>query len=990
MTQFSWHSRALLKGSAATIALTAAMLAVPAHAQQPAEMAEATTSGDTIIVTGTRIARPNLEQSSPVSVVGAEEITFQAPNSAEDLLRNLPVTTPSIGAQTNNGSDGSARVNLRGLGTNRNLVLLNGRRVTPRGTDNVVDLNIIPLAIVERADVLTGGAVTVYGADAVAGVVNFITRRDFAGADITTSYGITERGDGASFRIDATLGANFDDGRGNAVFSIGYTDTSPVLQGDRAIGTFARQSTRCAAFQRPLGCSPFNDTTQGFPQGSPTAAPASIGSPFSGRVTEDGTQFADDRQNDYNFNPLNLFQSPLERWSLFGAARYEISPAIELYSEAMFVKTTVEINLAPAGVFGSTVQVPLNSPFLSAQQRQFLCERAVGAPGGLPAGADCGAAIAAGTPVTVGVLRRFVEAGPRVNTFTTNYFNATVGARGGITDSLNWDISATYGESDRQDERIAWGLLSRVRQGVAGCPAGSAQGCVPINLFGPVGSITPEMLNFIDVPTYSFTNTRYTSALGFISGDLGFASPLAAEPIGVAVGAEYRRYEASSGGDGTSRIPGEVLGAGAAALPIVGSYNSKEFFAELNVPLITDRPFFHNLTVDGGVRYADYTTSGGVWTWKVGGSWAPVPDFKVRGTYVRAVRAPNIAELFQPQVTALTSRPNDPCQGTVAEITARGANFPQLCLAQLALVGAPASLLGTIQPPAAGQIQSTQGGNPNLDPETARTITVGGAITPSFVPGLAVTLDYFNIRVTDAITTPSQSDVIDGCFSPNPNQAFCSQIFRDPLTGRLSGPAETTFGPVLALSNLGTIKTSGFDLGASFRQDFGAVRFNGSFNGTWTREFLFQATPLSINRQCAGFYSVSCGTPQPKFASTLRTTFSFGQTDVSVFWRHFSSTRVEPVAPSPQLPVGTPTTAGPSNIVDAYQRISPYDYFDLSLRQQVGTNLTLTFTVLNLLDKDPPDVGNTIAGPAANSGNTFPTLYDPLGRRFNVGLNLRF
>jgi iron complex outermembrane recepter protein len=979
--------RALLASTA--FAGAAGLAATPVFAQsaQPVEaqpdIIESPTTG-AIVVTGSRIARPNLEQSSPVSVVDAQEISLSQPVSAEEFLRDLPGTTPSIGPAVNNGSDGSARVNLRGLGSNRNLVLLNERRVTPRGTDGVADLNIIPVALIERVDVFTGGASTVYGADAVAGVVNFITRRDFAGIDMQANFGITERGDGATIRVDLTTGANFDDGRGNAVFSVNYSKTDPVLQGARDIGTFSRQSTRCSAFQRTIGCTAFNDTTQGFPQGSATAVPATIFFPtlFPVGARAEGGAFVPGNA-DYNFQPINVFITPLERWSLFGQARYEISPAIEVYTEGFYVNTNVLQQIAPAGIFGNTLQVPLNNQFLTPTMRQQLCTATNIA--------NCGAAIAAGQEITMQVGRRFVEAGPRLNEFQTHVFQATAGARGPLTPTLNWDISGQYGESSRKDSRTGWGLLSRAQQAVRGCPAGSAAGCVPLNLFGPAGSITPQMIAFLDVPTFNFVETQFATAQAIVSGDIGWASPLAVEPVGIALGLEYRRYAAQSAGDATSRIPGEVLGSGAAALPISGEYDSREAFAELVVPLIEDRPFFHNLTLEAGARYADYSTSGGNWTYKVGASWMPVRDLKIRGVYARAVRAPNIGELFQPQVTALTSRPNDPCQGTVAEIAARGGNFQQLCLAQLALVGAPAGLLGSIAPPIAGQIQSTQGGNPNLDPEKARTITAGVVITPTFLPGAALTFDYWNIKVTDAISQPSQSDVIDGCFQATPNPAMCSIIFRNPLTGSLSGPADTTFGPVLTLSNLGTILVDGFDLGASYRRDLGFARLNWSFNGTYNRRSEFQATPLSINRECVGYYSVSCGIPTPEYQWNMRTTLSFAETDVSLLWRHLKSVEVEPfIAAADRPPIGTPTNIGPTNIVDAYQRIPAYNYFDLAVQHAISDNMRMTVTVANLFDKDPPDVGNTIAGPAANSGNTFPTVYDALGRRYVVGVNLRF
>lgn len=972
-----------LKLGVGTAALGVALMATPAFAQNTDQVTESVTgtaeadSAGTITVTGTRISNPNLQLSSPVTFVSEDDINFQQPVSIEQVLRNLPATVASIGAQTNNGNNGSARVNLRGLGTNRNVILLNGRRVTPRDTDAVVDLNVIPIALLQRVDVLTGGASTVYGADAVAGVVNFITRSNFTGFDARFAQGITERGDGENFRGDLTMGANFDDGRGNAVLSFSYTKTEPVLQGDRRIGQVARSSVT------------------GAPQGSPTAVPASIDFPFIGRVTADGQGFAAGAQNDFNFNPVNLFQTPQERYSIYTQANYQITPAIEAYAEAMYVKSIVEVNLASSGVFGSTVTTPLNSPFLSAQQRTFLCNSAVGVTGGLPAGTNCANAIAAGTPVTVGVLRRFTEAGPRVQKFETDMFNLTAGLRGKVTNSINWDIHGTYGRSDGTEVRTAWGLLSRVRAGVAGCPAGSPAGCVPFNLFGPEGSITPAMLNYIDVPTRSFRETTFLNISGTIDGDIGVASPIAETPVSFALGAEYRRYSAGSEGDGISRIPGEVLGAGAAALPLGGRFDSREFFLEVVAPLVEDRPFFYNLTLEGGVRYARYSTVGDTWTWKGGGSWSPIPEVKFRGNYTQAIRAPNIGELFQPQVVALTGRTTDPCQGTVAQITARGANFPALCAAQLALVGAPASLLGNIPAPAAGQIQSTQGGNPNLDAETARTLTAGVVFTPRVLDSFSLSIDYFRIKVKDAITLPSQADIIDGCFQATPLPNTCNQTRRNPLTGSLSGPVETTFGPLLALSNLGTIETSGIDVALNAVQNFNFGQLSLGVNATYTIDNYFQATPTSINRECVSFFSAGCTNavnPQPELAINTRLTYTLPSrnTDFSLFWNYIGALEVEPVAPNPQRPLGTPTTQGPAAFLQAYRNIPAFNYFDLSVRQRILDNLTATLTVNNLFDKSPPEVGGQAGGAGPNSGNTFPAVFDPLGRRFVVGVQLTF
>lgn len=943
--------------------------------EQAARQAE----GEVIVVTGSRIARPNLEQSSPVTVVGSEEIGLQQPVSAEEFLRELPGVVPAIGPAVNNGANGSATLNLRGLGTNRNLVLLNERRVVPATLAGVVDLNIIPVALLERVDVFTGGASSVYGADAVAGVVNFITKRDFSGLEANANYGLTERGDGASYRVDLTAGANFDDGRGNAVFSVSRTKTKPVLQGDRDIGLVSRSSNT------------------GLPQGSVAAAPATLLAPFVAAVVPGQDTFAIGQTNNYNFNPLNVFQTPLDRWSIFGQGRYEILPNVEVYSEGFFVRNEVTQQIAPSATFFNAFKLPLNNQFLTAAQQQQLCQAGVDIDPATtgrqaPTADQCAPLITAGTEIDAIVARRFVEAGPRLTSFVTNTYQASVGARGPLTSTLDWNVSAQHGRSERTNTSENQGLFSRFQQSIRGCPAGSDAGCVPINIFGAVGTLQPEAFAFLNVPTFTFVNTRLDAAQAVVSGDLGFGSPLATEPLGIAFGAEYRKYSGGQRGDSISSTPGAVLGAGGAFTTVEGSYNSKEAFVEIVAPLIEDRPFFENLTLEAGYRRSDYSTSGTNSTYKVGGSWTPINDIKMRAVYSRAVRAPNIGELFSPINTVLNNRAIDPCQGTIAQIQARGPNYLALCTEQINRAGSDD--LGAVPAPFAGQINVTGGGNPLLDPEIAKTFTAGVVLQPSFLSGLAVTFDYFNIKIEDAVSSPSQSDIIDGCFSQaDPNFGFCQLIFRNPLTGGLSGDPATTRGPILQSSNLGTIETDGFDLGASYRRNLGFARLNWSLNGTYTKSFTFQALPTSFARECVGFYSVSCDPPQPELTFNMRTTLSFpAGTDVSLLWRHLSKTEVEPrtTCTAASFEPGDVGNCGPAGILPAYQKIPAYNYFDLALQQSIGRTMRMTLTVSNLFDKDPPDVGNTVGSTSFNSGNTYPTVYDALGRRYTVGVNLRF
>ena len=969
----------------ASLALGLAIASAPAFAQQTAA-ADETAAEETIIVTGSRIAGANTQIANPVVAFGAEEIGRQAPTTIEQVLRDLPGSAPGIGQQVNNGNGGVATFNLRGLGENRNLVLLNNRRVVPSTLGGVVDLNIIPIALIERADIFTGGAVTSYGADAIAGVVNFVTKRNFEGVALNSQFGMTERGDGQLFRISGVLGGNFADGKGNVTIGIDYTKVDPVLQGNRQIGQESRAST-CTAAQNaaPGGCAA---ATLGVPQGSITAAPASLQSPlpssgpFADGAQFDGTAIVPGFSN-FNFNPLNLYQTPLDRWSLYAQGQYEVASGIEVYAEGFYTRSRVTTNLAPTGTFSQPFQLPLNNQFLTPTMQSQLCTFA-----GI---ANCGAAVAAGQEITTIISRRFVEAGPRVSSNVSNVLQVTAGIRGKLTSTLNFDLFGQYGEADRRNTSTGNALTDRVQQALRNCPAGSAAGCTPINLFGQPGTITPAMVNFIGFPASTFISTQFESVQGIINGDIGVSSPFADKPIGIAVGAEYRKYSGSQSADSLSATPGAILGAGGAALPFVGSYHSTEVYGELIVPLVSDKPFFHELTVDGGFRYADYNTTGGNWTFKGGVRWAPIPDITLRGAWTRAVRAPNLGELFQPAVVGLNNLAVDPCQGTLGTANA---TVTALCSAQLAAAGVPASRLGTIPAPIAGQVNQTTGGNLGLAPEEATTWTAGVILRPRFLDGFSLTVDWYRVSVTGAITAPTVGDVLNGCFGQaNPNFSLCQLIERNPLTGGLSGDPATTGGIVRQLSNLGFLQNEGIDLTANYMHDFGGWKLNWTLNANHTMKSRFQSQPASFVRECTGFYSVSCDPVLPEWSFNMRTTAIVGAFDASLLWRYISSTSYEPRTIANTLSpgvVGSFGSTNPNTIVGAYRRIPAFHWFDLNFGYDINDNLRLSMLVENLFDRKAPDVGNAIGSTAFNSGNTFPSTYDALGRRYTASIGLRF
>ena len=966
------------------------------------DAAKPDSTGD-IVVTGSLIRDPNLVSASPVTSVGQDEIQLRQSNTAEEILRDLPGAVPSIGSAVNNGNGGASFVDLRGLGSTRNVVLLDGNRIAPAGLAGRVDLNNIPLALVERADTLTGGAATTYGADAVAGVVNFITRSNFSGVDAQISNQITERGDGKYFRGDLTIGGNFDEDKGNVVFSVGYQNSDPVYQGDR-------------------GYSLNNiDSFSGTASGSGTSIPSRFTRPGSAtqQINTDTGALVPTYAL-FNFNPYNIFQTPFRRYNMYGAGHYDISDSIEVYTRGLFSKNTVQTIVAPSGIFSSSLVIPYSNPYLPAAARAQFC-----ASNGLTT-AQCTASAAATSPFladgktanpdfrtfTTTVLRRTTEVGPRISNFSTTIFDYRGGVKVGITDSLKLDVSAGYGESENRQTLQNYVLTSRVRAAVyatntttclANAPGGAASttagsGCVPLNIFGPQGSITSAMIPYITGESTTTIRTSLLQTRALLTGDLPVTSPFASSPIGFAAGAEYRKYFANQRSDTLAQTAGELGGAGGAAPNEDGGYEVTEGYGEINAPLVTDKPFFQSLSLEAGVRYSHYKVFAAnspkynTTTYKGGGAWEPVTGVKLRGTYQRAVRAPNIAELFAPQVTGLTNLASDPCasftnQGARKMATPTG-DLAAVCLAQ----GATQANLANIQDPTGGQANATGGGNLNLKPEISDSFTGGVVLQPtSLVRGLSISVDYYNIKVTGAVSSPGPQDVLDACFknltAASATSAACTSIRRNPVNGQLDGDVATTPGLPLVLSNLGLIKTSGIDLGFNYSRNIGVIKFSGSFTGNYTIDSKFKAVPTSgLYRNCVGFYSVNCPSIQPQLYWNARGTFGYQKADFSVLWRHISSNRYEPAA----IDTTTAATTAATTPAAGFGRIPAYNYIDFAVRYSVNENFDFTLTMTNAFDKAPPLVGSTVGSTLYNSGNTYPSTYDPLGRRFAVSGRLRF
>lgn len=991
-----------LKMGAAPLVLGIALISAPAYAQ---DAEEATDEGE-IVVTGTLIRNPNLEQSTPVNVTTSDAIELKQSNTAEEVLREIPGIVANIGSAVNNGNGGASYVDLRGLGSTRNIVLLDGNRLVPSQLAGRVDLNNIPLALIERVDALTGAAVTTYGADAITGVVNFVTKRDFAGFELQASNQLTEQGDGNFFRVDATIGANFDDGRGNAVLSIGYQQSDPVYQGARDFSRFQISSYT------------------GGQAGSGTSIPSRFSGTrplIAGTNTPDTTTFSATSNGNggvrqvnaagqavatfatFNFNPFNVFQVPFERFNIYGAANYEVSDNVEIYTRGMFSKNTVSTIIAPSGSFGGTVTINLNNPYLPATLRNQFCAFNIAPLGGgytprfTPA--QCAAAATATgrtdpnyREVTVTLNRRTVEVGPRISEYQTTFFDYRVGLRGAISESIDWSLEGAYGESENLETIQNYTLQSRFRAAALAdntttCQGGQA-GCVPVNLFGPEGSITPAMAAYLSANSTSINRATLAQARGIVSGDFGW-SISGGENVAFAVGAEYRKYGATQTSDLLAQTPGELGGAGGADPEIDGGYDVYEAYGEIIIPLIEDKPFFEDLTLEAGARYSDYSIRGAggydTFTWKAGGSWTPGAGFKLRGNYSRAVRAPNIGELFTPQTVGLTNLGVDPCAGAAPTTNA---NLRAICIAQ----GAPAGTIGAITNPTAAQANITVGGNLNLQPEKANTWTLGFVWQPEFAPRFSMSLDYYNIKVTDVLGTPLPGDIIDACFgnvtAASASDPACTVIRRNPITGGLDGDPSITGGLFGLTNNLGRLFTDGVDLIMNYNTDVGFADLALSFVGNWTRSSKYQADVAagSLNRECVGYYSVNCsftGSIQPELQFSQRTTLAFDDFDLSLLWRWIDAVEFEPAQIA--------ADGGPANTVqEEFRRIGAEHYFDLTGRWNITDNVTFTVTVQNLLDNQPKVVGNTIGSTTYNSGNTFPSTYDALGRRYAAAVKLKF
>jgi iron complex outermembrane receptor protein len=935
-----------------------------------------------IVVTGSRIRAANLESTTPVTQVTAADVVTQGVTRIEDLVNQLPQAFAAQNVTVSNGSTGTATLNLRGLGSARTLVLVDGRRMPYGGvTNSAADINQIPTQMVERVDILTGGASAVYGSDAVAGVVNFIMKKDFEGVELTGQYNFywheNDYGgpgdvklrdtieqlnalnpdqyalpddsvtDGEGQEISLMVGVNSGDGRGNITAYATVFDSKAVMQADR-------DYSACS-----LDTDPPVDS---FACGGSATSAGGLFTDFSNYyLTPDtATNMRDFTDADlYNFGPLNHYQRPERRYSIGAMGHYEFSEHADVYTQLMFTDYESVAQIAPGGNFFDTNSVNCNNPLL---------------PTGILATIGCGPAqIAAGESVTMYIGRRNVEGGGRQDAFANSSFRLVAGFRGAINDGWGYDVSAQYSSQTANDSTLNFFAKDRLARAlnvvdVAGVPTcqsvidGTDTGCVPWNPFVP-GGVTQAQLDYLQVTALQIGRLNQEIYNAVVNGDLGVygvKSPWASDGIQLVFGTEWRRDTVDNKVDPLQEAD-LLAGAGGATIGISGGTKVEELFFEGRVPIAQDRAGAESLSFDTAYRYSDYGEGVQTDTYKFGLEWAPVQDVRLRGSYQRAVRAANVIELFTAQGFNLFDMDGDPCGAANRDPEASDAE----CIAS----GVPANQVGAnaLDSPA-GQYNFLQGGNTALTPEESDTYSYGIVLQPRFAPGLAVTIDYFDIQIDNTISTFGQVNTLTACYQNN-DAAACDRINRNP-----QGQLWVGNGHVEDVNiNIGSLSTKGYDLNVSYTGlemgRFGSLNFN--LTGTLVDELITDPGAGFDPYDCVGFYSTVCsansvGVPTPEWRHRFRTSWlTPWNLDLSLTWRYLDKV----------VGISGPNEPFPTDRID--HTLPAEHYFDVAANWAVTEKASVTLGINNVLD-DNPSLSATVG--TTGNGNTFPQTYDALGR----------
>ncbi|HBY42203.1 MULTISPECIES: TonB-dependent receptor plug domain-containing protein [unclassified Brevundimonas] len=956
----------LYVGAAAT---ALCMAAFPAAAQIEAPQDDnAATAVEEIVVTGSRIRRSGVQTPTPTTIINAETIRRSGVSEIADLVNEIPSLFVSQNNQTSNqqGNAGLNALDLRGLGTERTLVLVNGRRRVPAMPgSSAVDISAIPSALVERVDVITGGASALYGADAVAGVANFILKQNYEGMEFTGTYSGSTRGDLQGYDASVLFGRNFHDNRGNVTLFGSYNQHNDAVFGQDRPWTAGgapfyirgedgkytltdgnRQVYDLDSAVVQLG-GPGNLYTFN-PDGSlrrPVYGPsgllgATTGNPSLISFRTDGGEFGG-RYDDW------ALAVPSERYSVAVSSNYQITENIKLFGDLTYAQTDSKGLYRAYSAYGTDV-LSASNPFITSEM--------IAANGGVATG--------------IGFARRFSELGRQETEYDRNMYQLTVGAEGrfSLLGRNDWEWVAHYSNGrTRQEVRTrnatANGRYTQALNAVAG-PNGSvvcadpSNGCVPLNPFKP---LTQDVIDFIQYDTSPSVQTLKQEVVSaYVTGS---AFDLPAGPVQVVFGAEYRTESNDIGAtpEYDPLSPKFDASIGTTATSLVGDYDVAEVFAEVRVPLISNVTGIEDLSFEGAVRQSDYSTAGETTAYKASLNWTPVSDIRFRGTYGQSVRAPNISELFTAGQTG-GAWLADPC------------NYHDV-VNRVDRTDFTAANCAAIKPQNVNTywqwLDVIQSGNEGLGVETAQTYTAGVVIQPRWIPNFSLTVDYFDIELEDAIGSFGAQAILNKCVDlQSMDNMFCGLVERDPTTNNLIAVNVQEL-------NMSMFKTRGIDFEANYRFDLssvgmgeeaGSISINAVYTKLLERSFILDASDASTIDETVGLFGA------PEWKGAVRTTWNAGPWTANWTLRHFS-----PMRPGSHV---TP------DLYDVTETDHVF-YSDLSASYEVNERVSLYGGLRNAFDEAPPRIPGAEAGGANFEYGYQAGTYDVIGRTFYVGVTLR-
>jgi iron complex outermembrane receptor protein len=856
-----------------------------------------------VVVTGTHIARPEVESAMPISVINANDAKDYGYNTVYDALRLDPAIGPGIGEMNSAGQEydqGVANINLRNMGANRSLVLVDGERWVSSGArTSAVDLNTIPTALIDHYEVVTGGAAAIYGADAVTGAVNIIMKKQMSGLDISATSGISGQGDANQSNVSVATGSEFGDGRGHFVIGGDYTYTAPLDDSARypdrvsyypnpaytgpssgvpanLLNTNTRQLNRSSvpSFCLPSGtkCQQWYQLTNGVVTPVPQSSYTVISSGETG-AQMGGPSTAGDAYEEL------LMRSKSQKGSLYMHTSYELTPTITWngtlsYAHSFNVANPewpqVRDDQRPTNWWGGTTGeiATLTNPYLPASLSQFMI---------------------ANNLTAIPLDRTYLNLPQAFERDQRD--NITLGSDigGEFTGALKWQAFVRYGRvtdhitTTNMVGKNEWlNARNTITDPVTGqieCadPTARANGCQPLNFFS-TAPYSQALLNYIENNRYEYNENSLLNTGGNINGNV-FSLP--AGDVSIAAGFAWRRETLETRDDpDTAKLYDVVFSPGedyALHPALNASRETTELYGETVIPVLKDLPLAKRLDVEAAYRFSHYSDEPNTNTWKGGGSWEPVSGFTLRGNYSHSVRVPNFGELYSPGTTTTLGQIADPCQASYIN---QNPNYKANCAAILNGISVPLPSPNLNAPVVAG------GGNSNLTPETSNSYTVGAVIQPTFLGNLDLTIDYWNIEISNAITSLPYLTILNDCFNSagGPNQTYCGLVTRDSQGNVVNVQAE--------YANLAAQQARGIDFGANYRTSIGEGQFRAKFVGTYVLQQEIIAAKGQAGTDYAGEWDY------PTFKATMLTEYSIGMVTFGANTRFISRSRYNAAVPT--------------------------------------------------------------------------------------------